>query len=104
MKRIETAQAINARVRLPGSKSMTHRALLMAALAAGESTIGNPLRAEDTLLTARALDQLGVGLRWDEAGITATPPVRRWGQPQSPHPSRQQRDEHAAPAGRCGGR
>ncbi|MEJ5300461.1 MAG: 3-phosphoshikimate 1-carboxyvinyltransferase [Thermodesulforhabdaceae bacterium] len=51
-------------VSLPGSKSMTHRAMLMAALADGPSTILNPLRSEDTLYTAQALEQLGCKLEW----------------------------------------
>jgi 3-phosphoshikimate 1-carboxyvinyltransferase len=46
-------------VRLPGSKSMTNRALVIAALAAGPSTIRNPLSARDTALMAAALRALG---------------------------------------------
>lgn len=84
VKRIEPVGTVNARVRLPGSKSVTHRAFLMAALADGDSTIGNPLRAEDTLLTARALEQLGVRIRWDDAGVSVTPPPRRWSRPGGP--------------------
>jgi len=56
----------------------------MAALAEGESEIGNPLRAEDTALTAGALEQLGVRVRWGEDRISATPPRKRWEQPQGP--------------------
>lgn len=43
----------------PPSKSFTHRALIAAALAEGESLIRGPLVAEDTLLTVRALQALG---------------------------------------------
>ncbi|ACL17876.1 3-phosphoshikimate 1-carboxyvinyltransferase [Methanosphaerula palustris] len=50
----------------PPSKSFTHRALIIAALADGESLIRGPLIAEDTLLTVRALQALG-------ADITDTP-------------------------------
>jgi 3-phosphoshikimate 1-carboxyvinyltransferase len=56
--------SINATITLPGSKSFTHRALIAAGLAAGESTLLNPLEAEDTLLTAQALRQLGVEIDW----------------------------------------
>ena len=47
-------------VRLPGSKSMTARALVLSALADGPSTIRRPLRARDTTLMAAALQALGV--------------------------------------------
>ena len=49
-------------VRLPGSKSMTARALLLAALAGGPSVIERPLRARDTELMAAGLRALGVGV------------------------------------------
>jgi 3-phosphoshikimate 1-carboxyvinyltransferase len=44
---------------VPGDKSLTHRALLLAALAAGRSSIRHPLAGADTLATARALTRLG---------------------------------------------
>ena len=50
---------LRARVRVPGSKSMTNRALVLAALAAGPADIVNPLLARDTLLMADALRALG---------------------------------------------
>lgn len=46
-------------VRLPGSKSMTARALVLAAVSAGTSTLRQPLRARDTELMAGALRALG---------------------------------------------
>ncbi len=53
---------VRAAVTLPGSKSMTNRALVLAALADGPSTVRNPLRARDTLLMARALTALGAAV------------------------------------------
>ena len=50
---------LRAQVRVPGSKSMTNRALVLAALAAGPADIANPLLARDTLLMAGALRALG---------------------------------------------
>lgn len=47
-------------VRVPGSKSYTHRLLIAAALSDGPCRIGNPLRSEDTLLTLGALRRMGV--------------------------------------------
>jgi len=49
-----------ATVVLSGSKSLTNRALVLAALADGRSTVGRPLRSRDTELMAAALRVLGV--------------------------------------------
>ena len=49
-------------VRLPGSKSMTARALILAALAGDPSVVERPLRARDTELMAAGLRALGVGI------------------------------------------
>jgi 3-phosphoshikimate 1-carboxyvinyltransferase len=57
---------VRARVRPPGSKSVTNRALVLASLGPGPSTIANPLQARDTLLMAGALRALGTVI--DEAG------------------------------------
>jgi 3-phosphoshikimate 1-carboxyvinyltransferase len=53
------ASAVHARVRLPGSKSMTNRALILAALATGTTRITGPLRARDTELMVAAVTVLG---------------------------------------------
>ncbi|MGC9219784.1 MAG: 3-phosphoshikimate 1-carboxyvinyltransferase [Solirubrobacteraceae bacterium] len=47
-------------VRVPGSKSITNRVLLLAGMAAGRSQIRAPLLADDTLAMMRALRALGV--------------------------------------------
>jgi 3-phosphoshikimate 1-carboxyvinyltransferase len=52
-------EPIRARVTVPGSKSATNRALVLAALADGPSTLYRPLRSRDTLLMAGALRALG---------------------------------------------
>jgi 3-phosphoshikimate 1-carboxyvinyltransferase len=64
---------VRASLRLPGSKSMTNRALVLAALADGPSIITNPLRARDTLLMAEAVTALGGSLEDDPAGWRVTP-------------------------------
>ncbi len=56
---------VTATVELPGSKSLTNRALVLAALSEGPTRISAPLRARDTLLMAAALRGLGVGVRDD---------------------------------------
>jgi 3-phosphoshikimate 1-carboxyvinyltransferase len=64
---------VHARVRPPGSKSMTNRALVLAVLASGPAVITNPLRARDTLLMAAALRSLGAVI--DEAGGDGVAPA-----------------------------
>jgi 3-phosphoshikimate 1-carboxyvinyltransferase len=49
-------------VRLPGSKSISNRVLLLAALAEGETTITNLLDSDDTRVMLDALEKLGVRL------------------------------------------
>lgn len=51
---------VTATVRLPGSKSVTARALVLAALAGDSSTLRAPLRARDTELMAGGLRAMGV--------------------------------------------
>ncbi|NYG06099.1 3-phosphoshikimate 1-carboxyvinyltransferase [Phycicoccus badiiscoriae] len=53
---------VDADVTLPGSKSLTNRFLVLAALANGPSLLRRPLRSRDTLLMAQALRQLGAGV------------------------------------------
>src|ERR1700733_11362266 len=57
---------VRVQVRPPGSKSVTNRALVLAALADGPTVITNPLRARDTRLMAAALRDLGTVI--DEDG------------------------------------
>ncbi|XUW87669.1 3-phosphoshikimate 1-carboxyvinyltransferase [Burkholderia sp. M6-3] len=52
-------------VRLPGSKSISNRVLLLAALAEGETTIMNLLDSDDTRVMLDALEKLGVRLKRD---------------------------------------
>ncbi|MGV8081890.1 MAG: 3-phosphoshikimate 1-carboxyvinyltransferase [Syntrophales bacterium] len=65
MKRVEPAGPLRATVIAPGSKSYTQRALIMAALARGESVLRNALDAEDSLRLIQALRSLGAGIRWE---------------------------------------
>ncbi len=53
------SSAVSASVRLPGSKSMTNRALILAALADSPTTITGPLQARDTELMSAAIVALG---------------------------------------------
>lgn len=63
-------EPVTGRIRIPGSKSWTNRALILAAQADGPSRIPQALRSRDTLLMAQALTSLGVAV--DTAGDTWT--------------------------------
>lgn len=59
---------LNGEARIPGDKSMSHRALLLSALALGESRIEGLLEGEDVLRTAAALKACGVLLERGQDG------------------------------------
>ncbi len=65
---IPAANPLNATVVIPGSKSLTNRALVAAALADGNSVLSNVLFAEDTTLMIEALRTLGISITTDEQG------------------------------------
>ncbi|MFM1880451.1 MAG: hypothetical protein RLZZ344_685 [Pseudomonadota bacterium] len=58
------------RIQLPGSKSLSNRALLLAALSRGETVLSGLLVSEDTAVMIDSLRRLGVSV--DEAGATAS--------------------------------
>src|SRR4051812_41395029 len=68
---------VDAVVTLPGSKSITARALVLAALADGPSRLVRALRARDTDLMTGALRALGVEIIEDGADWVVTPQVLR---------------------------
>lgn len=59
---------VDATVSLPGSKSMTNRALILAALAAEPTVLRSPLHSRDTELMAAALRALGTTVEHTEPG------------------------------------
>lgn len=68
-------EGVHGHVRLPGSKSMTHRGLVLGALAGGTTRLANASPAEDCRRTADALARLGAGLRFEGGDVT----IRGWG-------------------------
>ena len=59
---------LKGRVRVPGDKSISHRALILGALAVGETRIGGLLEGEDVLNTAKAVQALGAEVERSGAG------------------------------------
>jgi 3-phosphoshikimate 1-carboxyvinyltransferase len=65
--------AVSGRVTVPGSKSISNRALVLAAIADGPSTLSGLLAARDTTLMRSALVSLGVGISEQDGLVTVTP-------------------------------
>src|SRR2546429_1953559 len=64
---------VSACVRLPASKSITNRALVLAALSDGPAVIASPLRARDTVLAVAALRALGSEITESRTDWVVTP-------------------------------
>lgn len=64
---------VTSTVSLPGSKSLTNRALVLAAIADGPSVVRRPLRSRDTLLMAAGLRAMGVGVEDRDGDWLVTP-------------------------------
>lgn len=69
---IEPVKPFDLTLAPPGSKSLTNRALLVAALADGETQLDGVLFADDTRRMLEALEALGFGLEIDEAATRVT--------------------------------
>ena len=63
---------LNATVRVPGSKSLTNRALLIASLASGTTRLTNALFSDDSRYFAGALQTLGFDIQLDESNHEMT--------------------------------
>jgi 3-phosphoshikimate 1-carboxyvinyltransferase len=66
------SQPVNAVIQVPGSKSITNRALVMAALADGESILENALFSEDSHWCSKCLRRLGIDVIANERAETFT--------------------------------
>jgi 3-phosphoshikimate 1-carboxyvinyltransferase len=67
------------RLRVPGSKSITARAIMLGSLAAGRTVLKNPLISDDTNALADAFSKIGVGVKWSPTklilhGVDGKPP------------------------------
>ena len=60
--------ALSGRIRVPGDKSVSHRSLMLGALAVGETRITGLLEGEDVLRTAAAMRALGASVARDADG------------------------------------
>jgi len=67
-----TPSSVTGEVTAPSSKSYTHRAVILASLATGESLIENPLLSDDTLYTIDACRSLGANIELKGNRLTIT--------------------------------
>ena len=66
---IQPAHHLTGTLRVPGDKSISHRALMFGALASGKTIIQNPLLGEDVQSTRRCLEGLGVHVTEKEGAL-----------------------------------
>jgi 3-phosphoshikimate 1-carboxyvinyltransferase len=59
---------LKGRVRVPGDKSISHRSLMLSALAVGESSVEGLLEGEDVLATAAAMRAMGANIKRGDDG------------------------------------
>jgi 3-phosphoshikimate 1-carboxyvinyltransferase len=64
------SQGLSGRIRVPGDKSISHRALILGALATGVTRITGLLEADDVLATARAINALGAEVEHANGTVT----------------------------------
>src|SRR6185295_18370495 len=67
--KLTPARSINGQLRLPGDKSISHRAALIAALSLGESEISNFSTAQDCASTLGCLRGLGISIEQKDGKI-----------------------------------
>ncbi|MBY0509019.1 MAG: 3-phosphoshikimate 1-carboxyvinyltransferase [Rhodospirillaceae bacterium] len=72
------AKALSGRARVPGDKSISHRALIMGGLAVGETTVTGLLMGEDVLRTAAVMAALGAKVE-ETKGTDGSPLWKVWG-------------------------
>lgn len=66
--RAQPVNGLNGKVRVPGDKSVSHRALMLSALAIGETRISGLLEGDDVLATADAMRAMGADVERDDDG------------------------------------
>ena len=65
---LQPPDVVNGVVRLPGSKSLSNRLLLLSSLASGSTEVRNLLESDDTQHMTTALETLGIGLTFSDQG------------------------------------
>ncbi|MBQ3942960.1 MAG: 3-phosphoshikimate 1-carboxyvinyltransferase [Elusimicrobia bacterium] len=67
--KINKVSKLNGTIVVPADKSITHRAIMLSALADGKSVINNYLKSDDCLMTLSAFKQMGVQIEQKENSL-----------------------------------
>ena len=67
--KIQPANSLNGKIRLPGDKSISHRAAILSAMATGETRIENFATSADCASTLSCLEKLGVDVRRENSTV-----------------------------------
>lgn len=82
---VQPSQALRGTLVPPGDKSISHRAILFAAMATGTSVINHPLMSGVTLPLLTAIRECGVPWTFEDDRLTIEGPgLRRWQPPEEP--------------------
>ena len=90
---------LKGRVRVPGDKSISHRALILGALTVGETRIEGLLEGEDVINTGKAMRALGATVERTGRGRLARARRRRRGLRAARKAARFRQFRHRLPAG-----
>ena len=63
---VKPAESIKGEIKVPGDKSITHRAMMLASIASGQSRLTGVLEGEDCLATKKVFEHLGVNFIKDD--------------------------------------
>lgn len=76
---------VHGTLRIPGDKSISHRAIMLGAIAKGKTTIEGFLTGDDCLRTIEIFKQLGVNITLDHTNVTIdSPGIEGWENPSVP--------------------
>ncbi|MGQ9623899.1 MAG: 3-phosphoshikimate 1-carboxyvinyltransferase [Candidatus Bathycorpusculaceae bacterium] len=79
---VKRTEMLEGTVRAPPSKAYTHRAVIVASLSKGKSTIINPLECSDTEATVKACSMLGAKIKWSKKESSLI--VKGFSKPKTP--------------------
>lgn len=68
---VKNSQSLKGEITVPGDKSISHRALMFASIAEGDTTIKGLLKGEDNMATLKAFKQMGIRIDEHENGVVA---------------------------------
>lgn len=83
-KTVKPVSSINGELKVPGDKSISHRAAMLSGLAQGESVIENFLTSEDCICTLKAMEAMGAKIRIDGKTIKVTGTASKLSKPRGP--------------------